>query len=313
MRPRFEVAIRTAHQMGFEVRLGDCLLSDEVVSASVANRAAELESMLIDPTLAAVIPPWGGELLIPVLELLDFEKIAASPCWFAGWSDCSAVTLSLLLRAGVMSLHGQNFMDLPMTPPIGAVGWEKMLSASSARSFRQTGLTHFASKWPDYRTNPEVNAFALDTPTSWKMLGDPRNVEVSGRLVGGCCEIISRLVGTPYGDIESFTDSMAPEGVLVYLEFAECNSYDAARTLHHFRLAGWFERANAVLIGRSAGIDADGFTHDDAIADALGSLRIPVVYNIDIGHRPPQLLLVNGSSATVTCVAGVNTITQQLK
>jgi muramoyltetrapeptide carboxypeptidase len=313
MRARFDVGVRVAEEAGYNVRLGSCLFSDDVVTGSVTDRAAELQAMLLDPTVGAVIPPWGGELLLPVLEHLDFDRIAASPTWFAGWSDCSAVTLALLLRARVMSLHGQNFMDLPMQPAVGAVGWRDVLVAAAGHSFSQTALTYFASKWSDYRSNPEVSSFAVDTPTGWKLLGEQRNLEVSGRLIGGCAEIISRMVGTPYGDVTSFAQVNAPEGLIVYLEFAESNAYEAARTLHHFRLAGWFERANAVLIGRSAGPDADGFTQDDAVIDALSGLSIPVIYNVDIGHRPPQMLLVNGATATVSFGSQGNAVTQHLR
>jgi muramoyltetrapeptide carboxypeptidase len=77
-------------------------------------------------------------------------------------------------------------------------------------------------------------------------------------------------------------------------------------------MARWFERATAVLLGRSAGPDADGFTQDDAVADALGSLAIPVIYNIDIGHKPPQLLIVNGATATVRYGTQGNSIVQRL-
>jgi muramoyltetrapeptide carboxypeptidase len=313
MRPRFDAAVNRTVRDGYQVRLGVCLFSDGPVSAPVQDRATELQSMMTEPGLGAVIPPWGGELLLPVLEQLDFDHLAAHPRWFAGWSDCSAVTLALLLRSGLMSLHGQNFMDLPMEPAQGSAKWSDVLALASGSSFEQRALTSFASQWPPYRTDPEVSAFNVDTPTQWKILGVERNVQVSGRLVGGCSEIVSRLIGTPFGDIGSFRQSSAPDGLIVYLENAESNAFEAARTLHQFRLAGWFDGANAILIGRAPAPDADGFTHDDAIADALGGLSIPVLYNIDIGHAPPQLLLVSGATATVRYGGTTgNSIVQQL-
>jgi muramoyltetrapeptide carboxypeptidase len=299
LEPRFEVSARFAERAGYGVRPGRCLFSGDHVSATVLERASELQEMMTDKTVGAVIPPWGGELLLPVLEHLDFERIAANPRWFAGWSDCSAVTFALLLRSGLMSLHGQNFMDLPMAPVRGD-------------SFTDKAQDVFASKWPDYRADPEVLSFPLDTPTMWKVLGPEREIEVEGRLIGGCNEIVSRLVGTPFGDISLFANTYAPEGLIVYLENAESNAYEVARTLHHLHLAGWFERANAVLIGRSSGASAESFTQEDAIADALGQLGIPVFYNVDIGHVPPQQLIVNGALATIRYGADHKSITQRL-
>ena len=312
LEPRFEASVRFAERGGYVVRRGRCLFSENYVSATVLERAPELKDMLVDPTVGAVIPPWGGELLLPVLEHLDFERIAAHPRWFAGWSDCSAITLALLLRSGVMSLHGQNFMDLPMSPAGGGPSWQSILGAQRGDSFTHNALEACASKWPDYRADPEILSFPADKPTTWRILGPEREVEAHGRLIGGCNEIISRLVGTPFDDIDSFAKTYAPEGLIVYLENAESNAFEVARTLHHLRLAGWFERANAVMIGRSSGANAENFTQEDAIAEALGNLTIPVLYNVDIGHVPPQQLIVNGALATVRYGARTKSITQTL-
>lgn len=212
LEPRFEVSARFAERAGYVVRRGRCLFSDDHVSASILDRASELQEMMTDETVGAVIPPWGGELLLSVLEHLDFERIAANPRWFAGWSDCSAVTFALLLRSGLMSLHGQNFMDLPMAPAGGGTSWQTILGGVRGDSFTDNAIDEFASKWPDYRSDPAVLSFPLDTPTTWKVLGPEREIEVEGRLVGGCNEIVSRLVGTPFGDISHLNEVVKDEG-----------------------------------------------------------------------------------------------------
>ncbi|WP_223882164.1 hypothetical protein [Kluyvera genomosp. 3] len=45
---------------------------------------------------------------------------------------------------------------------------------------------------------------------------------------------------------------------------------------------------------------------------ALGDLHIPVIYDVDIGHIPPQMTLVNGVQATVVFEKHGGSITQQL-
>ena len=49
----------------------------------------------------------------------------------------------------------------------------------------------------------------------------------------------------------------------------------SAATLHGMRLAGWFDHARAVLVGRTPAPDADGLTQHEAVADALGGLGDP--------------------------------------
>ncbi|MBN3786175.1 hypothetical protein G3N94_04600 [Burkholderia sp. Ac-20353] len=45
---------------------------------------------------------------------------------------------------------------------------------------------------------------------------------------------------------------------------------------------------------------------------ALGDIRCPVIYDMDIGHVPPQLSLVNGALAQVELHDGHGTIVQWL-
>lgn len=52
-----------------------------------------------------------------------------------------------------------------------------------------------------------------------------------------------------------FARKYAPEGTIVYLEAAECNAITVLRMLTALRLAGWFDGANGVLIGRADGPD----------------------------------------------------------
>lgn len=61
---------------------------------------------------------------------------------------------------------------------------------------------------------------------------------------------------------------------------------------------GWFKYCNGIIIGRPDGYSD---TKDFTIKDALEKIfyNIPVIYDADIGHVPPQLQLINGSYAKV--------------
>ncbi|MCA1676026.1 MAG: LD-carboxypeptidase, partial [Actinobacteria bacterium] len=97
-----------------------------------------------------------------------------------------------------------------------------------------------------------------------------------------------------------------------YVEVAEADAVTAARMLHHLRLAGWFDSANAVLIGRSAGPPCGHFSQRDALVHALGDLSVPVLYDVDLGHIPPQLAIINGALATVEFTPATATLVQRL-
>jgi muramoyltetrapeptide carboxypeptidase len=48
-------------------------------SAPARERAAELTAMFADPSIHAVIPPWGGELAVELLPHLDLDIISSAP------------------------------------------------------------------------------------------------------------------------------------------------------------------------------------------------------------------------------------------
>ena len=106
---RLQFCVEAVRGFGFDVRLGECLRSDHIVSASAHARAAELTHMLLDNSISAVVPPWGGELLINILPLLDFELLAqAKPKWLVGYSDLSTLLMPYTMLTGIATMHGRS-------------------------------------------------------------------------------------------------------------------------------------------------------------------------------------------------------------
>ena len=120
------------------------------------------------------------------------------------------------------------------------------------------------------------------------------------------------LAGTPYGDVNAFGREHGP--LVVYLEASDDEAFTICRHVHGMRLAGWFDDAVAVLLGRTPAPDSEGgFTQADAVADGLADLRIPIVLEVEIGHVPPHLPLVNGALARVVVDGDRHEITQELR
>ncbi|PTX55091.1 LD-carboxypeptidase [Melghirimyces profundicolus] len=161
----------------------------------------------------------------------------------------------------------------------------------------QHSSENYQSSWEQAFQHPGTG-FHLDTPTQWKVLGKRNSVTVSGRLIGGCLETLASLAGTPYAPVHSFAEKFADEGILWYLESAESSAGEIYRALWTLRENGWFRYTQGVLFGRPGGYrETKDFDRVDALHTAFGPLHVPVIYDVDIGHVPPQLTLVNGSFA----------------
>lgn len=314
--PRLEFCLDHLRQAGYEVIVGACMDGAGAVSAPARARADELTQMLTDPTIRAVVPPWGGELAVEVLPHLDMAAIASSdPTWLIGYSDLSTVQLALTTMTGIATLHGQNLMDTPYRVPEPLRSWLDVVTLSTGGSLIQGPATrHRRSRADSWQDDPTISEYTLDTAGSWSLLDPgPGEVRASGRLIGGCIETVSILAGTSYGDLWSFADNHASEGLIVYVEAAENPAFTIARDLWRMRLAGWFDHANAVMVGRTDAPDSGEFSQRDAVRSALGDLDVPVIMDVDCGHVPPQLALINGALTELTVAGTTQTVTQYLR
>lgn len=313
-RARLEYAIETVRERGYDVVLGECMDGSSHVSAPATQRAAELTGMLTDPGIRAVVPPWGGETAIDLVGLLDWEAIGiAEPTWYAGFSDNSTIMTPLTLRTGVATLHGNNLMDTPYRTVGDLLSWLDIVALPPGGSFTQSSPGRYRAKgWDDYTADPEVSELTLDGAGSWVRLDGDSDVEVTGRLIGGCLETMRHLAGTPLGDLRGFADEYAPDGLLVYVDIAEDNAFSVCRSLHGMRMAGYFDAANAIVVSRTSAPDAGTLSQKEAALDALGGLGVPIIADVECGHVPPYMPIVNGALGQLRFGAGSGVLTQFL-
>lgn len=316
--PRLELALNHLRQQGFQVEEGHCLRQrHKHVSGPREARAKEFVRFWKDPKIKAIMPPWGGEILVEILPILDFADLAKSPAkWVSGYSDISTLLFALTLKTGIASLHGSNLLDLVPTQkdPL-TTSLMKTLQLNAGQSFLQESSRSYQKQWKDFRTHVD-SPLNLTEETCWKSLHGQARLEFSGRLIGGCLDTIARLVGTSFGDVPRFVREAGSTGVILYFENCEMAPPEVVRTLWNLRLAGWFERLSGLLIGRSAGPEASSpaeqLTYVEALHSVLADLPLPILYDVDIGHRPPQLNLINGSLGHVRFAGTGGNLLQEL-
>ena len=65
-------------------------------------------------------------------------------------------------------------------------------------------------------------------------------------------------------------------------------------------------------MGSTRAPDHPDLTQREAVLDALGRLDLPIVWDLEIGHVPPHLPLVNGALARVVVDGDRHEIAQTL-
>ena len=74
MHEMFKLSCSRMEEKGFQIICGETVWTqNKAKSASAKKRADELHQMMNNDAIHAIIPPWGGELLIEILEYIDLK------------------------------------------------------------------------------------------------------------------------------------------------------------------------------------------------------------------------------------------------
>lgn len=133
---------------------------------------------------------------------------------------------------------------------------------------------------------------------------------VEGILWGGCVEslIFQSTVGKYLPKDEDL------EGVVLFIETAEDvpEAWIPSYLLRGFGERGWFDKIQAVLVGRPKAWEFDKQNdaekkrtyREEQRQEIIRSIRqynktIPIIQNLDFGHTDPQIILPNGGRVTI--------------
>ena len=310
---RLNNAISNLKYLGYNVIVTASIHNNDVkcVSADSMTRAAEFMSLYENPDVSVILPPWGGEFLMDILPLLDFEKIASLPSkWVCGYSDVTTLTFPLTLICDIATVHGSNLMNMGFAR-IHETDLRALHVMSNLKTKQKSWDTWGGfSSWNDLTSD----VYKLDNPSTWKSLQKDTHVTFKGRMIGGCMDTLCKLLGTRFAPIEAFINKYKDDGFIWTLESCEMTAPEIYRTFWQIRESGWFKYCNGIIFGCPRGCDNKrDFTLIDALEQGLGNLNVPVIYDADIGHVPPQIQIVNGSIGRVEFADGKATIIQSME
>ena len=307
---RLDNAIHNVESLGYIVNETASVRREvKFVSADSKTRAKEFMSLYENPSVSVILPPWGGEFLMDMLPHLDFDKLGSlPPKWICGYSDMSTLTFALTLKSDIASIHGSNLMNM---------GFARIHDADMRAFDALSGSETIQESWDTWGGYTGWNDFSqeiytLDKPSQWKSLQGTSSASFHGMMIGGCMDTLCKLIGTRFAQFESFLNKYRQHGFIWTLESCEMAAPDIYRTLWQMRECGWFKYCNGIIIGRPDGYqDKRDFTLIDALNQGLSDLNVPVLYDADIGHIPPQIQIVNGTIGSLEFIHGKATVRQK--
>ena len=272
--------------------------SEKGRSGDGKTRGEDFMSLIADPAVKAVFSVSGGDWLFEMLPYVDFDLVRKNPKWFEGMSDPTGLVHTITTIADVASVYCANAGEFGMQP------WDESLVCNfrilEGENIIQESKDIYESQWRDYGTGYETYAF--DAPVCIRRIDGAEDVSISGRLLGGCMDVLVGLCGTRFDRTAEFAKKYGEDGILWYLEVFSMTPELIAFYLWKFKEAGWFENASGFLFGRPCMLHTEysAVTYEEAIMSVLGDLGRPVVTGIDVGHRAPHWTMINGAVGKFT-------------
>ena len=245
--------IETLQQWGFEVMVGKTLgsKSKNYFSASDEDRANELQAMLDDKSIKAIIFGRGGYGMGRIIDKLNFSKFKKNPKWIIGFSDITLLHCHLYGHHKISSIHG------PM-----AIGFNKEKSNAESIDSLYKLLT---GKKFNYNCKSHKNN---------------RVGTAKGKLIGGNLALLVNAIGTA-SDFETKNKIFFIEDVGEYL-------YAIDRMFYQLKRSGKLNKLAGLIIGGFTDMkDTErpfGKTLENMIKELVEEFDYPVCFHFPISH-----------------------------
>lgn len=293
---RMEASIPALNELGFKVIEGKNIYKAKGIASSNTPRSRAKEIMdAFKSEAKAIISVGGGEVMIQILEYLNFDVIKNNPKWYVGFSDNTNLTYTIATICDMNTIYGAHanaFYNLEYT----SLDTYRLLIGE--KEF--TGY----KKW-QYEPYDEENPFAKYHFDKKTEAISYNNFKVErGRLIGGCLDCLVGLCGTKFDHTKEYIKRHKDEGVIFFFEACDLTSIGVLRALTQLKYAGWFDNVKAFIVGRSYQYNDESFglAIKDAYLNVLEPLKKPIILDAPFGHLKPTLPLLCGGLAEVKYV-----------
>ncbi|CAM4306672.1 S66 family peptidase [Pseudoalteromonas byunsanensis] len=278
-------------------------------------RADDINAAFLDPEIDAIIATIGGSDSARILKYLDLETISQNPKLYMGYSDSTCLTTTLN-QSGIVTFNGPSVMaglaQLHNFDDNYQTYLKAFLTTNPAKRMLPT-FSHFCHGYPDWENTKHTGLCHSFIKSRGPQVLQG-NTQVTGRLFGGCIEVLEMLKGTNYWPATNFWQQK-----VLFLETSqEKPSVEYIRYwLRNYGVMGVFEQLSALLIGRPR----DYSEHEqllleetvlNVVKEEFNNDQLVVIANLDFGHTDPQVILPLGIQCQVDPQHGSITLVEKV-
>lgn len=258
-----QTCIDTLQQWGYSVKVGKTLGSDSATyfSGTDEERLRDLQELLDDDTVKAILCGRGGYGMGRIIDRIDFKAFKKNPKWVIGFSDITVLHSHLYANYKIASLHA----------PMAAAFNDEGFNNEYVQSLKQALEGKIA------RYHCDVHEFN-------------HKGEGIGELVGGNLSLLAHLAGT-LSDIKT-------KGRILFLEDVGEYLYNVDRMLYQLKRAGKLDKLAGLIIGGfTDNKDTErpfGKTVYEIIHDIVKEYDYPICFNFPVSHEKENYALKVG-------------------
>lgn len=259
---RVSFAVETLQQWGFEVKVGATVGSEHFYfSGDDEARRKDLQAMLDDEQMDAILMGRGGYGMSRIIDNLDFTAFQNKPKWICGFSDITVLLNHLQANFNMASMH---------SPMCGAFK-PGSINSDHIRNF-YAAITGGALV---YHTSPSTYN---------------RTGQCEAPLTGGNLAMLAHLTGS--------VSEVDTAGKILFIEDIGEYLYHIDRLMLNLKRAGKLDNLKALIVGYfTDNQDTDrpfGQTVEDIIWDKVRDYGYPVCFNFPAGHEDINFTLCMG-------------------
>ena len=258
---KVQICIQTLEKWGYKVKLGTTVgAKKDSFSGTDTERAADLQSMLDDPSVKAILSARGGYGASRIINTIEFKSFNKQPKWVIGFSDIT-VLHAAILQQNCMSIHG------PMAAAFtkGETGEPYIQSLKQVLEGEKTSYT--------------IPAHELN------ILGN-----VKAEMVGGNLCILAHLIGSK--------NAIDTNGKILFLEDVGEYHYNIDRLLIQCKNAGLFDHLAGLVIGGFTDLKDPasdfGANAYEIIKEHTSGYTYPICFNFPISHGLANFAIKQG-------------------
>ncbi len=259
---KIENAVKGLKKWGLKPVIGENIFKNRnQYSATDKQRAADLQAMLDDDSVRAIICARGGYGTVRIIDKLNFSKFVNNPKWIIGFSAITVLHSYIHSNFGIETIHGTM-----------AGGFNADGRPSLATETLRTAL--FGEKlFYDLKPHPLS-----------------RKGSAKGVLTGGNLAILTSLTGSK-SDIDT-------KGKILFIEDVGEYLYRIDRMMWTLKRAGKLKGLAGLIVGGMTEMkDNDtpfGKTAYEIVKEAVKGSRFPVCFGFPAGHQDDNSALILG-------------------